>query len=236
MFVNSKWLNLHLSVCFRSASSFKLHCACNGAFVTYSTACHLCYHHLRHHRLRALLWQASRSMQVQWNKWVLLYLVLCVCWFHMCVCVYVCVFVSHMCVCVCFTRVCGCVCVCVCVCVCGCVCKYLVAVSFDVEFVWCWEGMGWGLFCCCCWFILIFYFINYCTTEDWWKVLHDVQKHSWKTPAHVVEGTSVKMAPTVTRGGRDPTGASPTLTTLAWPCWQSSSVLLWRGGPTSCMM
>ena len=157
MFVNSKWLNLHLSVCFRSASSFKLHCACNGAFVTYSTACHLCYHHLRHHRLRALLWQASRSMQVQWNKWVLLYLVLCVCWFHMCVCWF------HMCVRVCFTRVCMCVCVCLClclcVCLCVCVCEYLVAVSFDVEFVCCWEGMGWGLFCCCCclWFILIFY-------------------------------------------------------------------------------
>ena len=150
----------------------------------------------------------------------------CVGFTCVCVCVCVCVCFTYVCVCVCFTRVCGGVCV----------CKYLVAVSFDVEFVWCWEGMGWGLFCCCCWFILIFYFINYCTTEDWWKVLHDVQKHSWKTPAHVVEGTSVKMAPTVTRGGRDPTGASPTLTTLAWPCWQSSSVLLWRGGPTSCMM
>ena len=144
MFVNSKWLNLHLSVCFRSASSFKLHCACNGAFVTYSTACHLCYHHLRHHRLRALLWQASRSMQVQWHKWVLFYLILCVCLFHMCVCVCftcvcVCVFVSH---------------VCACVCVCG----YLLAVSFDVEFVWCWEGMGWDLFCCCC-CVCFLYFI-----------------------------------------------------------------------------
>ena len=222
MFVNSKWLNLHLSVCFRSASSFKLHCACNGAFVTYSTACHLCYHHLRHHRLRALLWQASRSMQVQWHKWVLFYLILCVCLFHMCVCV-------------CFT----CVCVCVFVShVCACVCVWI----FVSCFVWCrvclmlgGDGLGSFLLLLLCLFF-IFYLINYCTTEDWWKVLHDVQKYSWKTPARVVEDTSVKMAPTVTRGGRDPTGASPTLTTLAWPCWQSSSVLPWRGGPTSCMM